>query len=39
MLKKEETGMESKSWLIFVVLIAVWFVLNRWILPKFGIPT
>jgi hypothetical protein len=28
-----------KSLLIFVGVIAVWFILNRWILPRFGVET
>ena len=28
-----------KSLLIFVCVIAVWFILNRWILPRFGVET
>jgi hypothetical protein len=24
---------------IFLPAFAVWFVLNRWILPRFGVPT
>jgi hypothetical protein len=28
-----------KSLLIFVGVIAVWYILNRWILPRFGVET
>lgn len=28
-----------KSLLIFVGVIAVWFILNRWVLPRFGVET
>lgn len=24
---------------IFLAIVAIWFVLNRWVLPRFGIPT
>jgi hypothetical protein len=32
----EET---MKSLLFFVGVLAVWYILNRWILPRFGIET
>lgn len=25
--------------LVLVGFLAVWFALNRWVLPKFGVPT
>jgi hypothetical protein len=28
-----------KSLLIFIGVIAVWYILNRWILPRFGVET
>jgi hypothetical protein len=28
-----------KSLLIFAGVIAVWFILNRWVLPRFGVET
>ena len=28
-----------KSLLIFVGVIAVWYILNRWVLPRFGVET
>ena len=28
-----------KSLLIFVSVIAVWYIVNRWILPRFGVET
>ncbi len=28
-----------RTFLIFVLIIAGWFVLNRYILPKLGVPT
>jgi hypothetical protein len=27
------------SWTVFVLLIVVWFVVNRWVLPRFGVST
>lgn len=24
---------------LFLVIVAVWFVLNKWVLPRFGVPT
>lgn len=27
------------SWLGFVVVLAAWMVLQRWVLPKLGVPT
>jgi hypothetical protein len=27
------------SWLGIIVFIAVWMVLQRWVLPKLGVPT
>lgn len=29
--------MGSVMWL--VVILAIWFVMNKWVLPKLGIPT
>ncbi len=34
---KEDSAM--KSILIFIAIIAIWFSLNRWILPMLGIQT
>jgi hypothetical protein len=31
--------MEWKSILLVAGFVALWFVLNRWVLPKFGVPT
>jgi hypothetical protein len=28
-----------KSFLLFVGIIAIWYILNRWILPRFGVQT
>lgn len=28
-----------KSLLTFLAILAVWFILNRWILPRFGVET
>jgi len=28
-----------KGFLFFFAILAVWFVLNRWVLPRFGVPT
>ncbi len=28
-----------KSLLIFAGVIVVWFILNRWVLPRFGVET
>ncbi len=28
-----------KSFLTFVGIIAAWYILNRWILPRFGVQT
>lgn len=28
-----------KSLLFFVGVLAVWYILNRWVLPRFGIET
>jgi hypothetical protein len=28
----------SDLWILLVVF-AVWFALNRWVLPRFGVPT
>lgn len=25
--------------LILIGFVAIWFVLNRWVLPRFGVPT
>jgi hypothetical protein len=27
------------QWIGFVVFLAVWVVLQRWVLPKLGVPT
>ena len=27
------------SWMGFVAFVAVWIVLQRWLLPKLGVPT
>jgi len=27
------------DWLIFLYFAAAWFVLNRWLLPRLGVPT
>jgi len=27
------------GWLQFVMIVAAWYVLQRWILPRFGVPT
>lgn len=27
------------SVLIFIAILSLWFILNRWVLPYFGIPT
>jgi hypothetical protein len=27
------------DWVILVAVLAAWVVLQRWILPKFGLPT
>ena len=27
------------DWLLPVGVLALWFVLNRWILPRMGVPT
>jgi hypothetical protein len=27
------------SWIGFVLFFAVWIVLQRWVLPKLGVPT
>jgi hypothetical protein len=31
--------MSSKEFLLFFLILTAWFVLNRWILPRFGVPT
>jgi len=31
--------MAWKEFLFFVAFVAIWFVLNRWILPRFGVGT
>ena len=31
--------MDTKSLLLFIAVLLGWFVLNRFILPKFGVPT
>lgn len=31
--------MAFKEFLIFLLVIVAWFVLNRWVLPRFGVPT
>lgn len=31
--------MAFKEFLILVAVLAAWFVLNRWVLPRFGVPT
>lgn len=28
-----------KEMLILLAVVALWFVLNRWILPRLGVPT
>jgi len=27
------------DWLTFLLLAAAWFALNRWLLPRLGVPT
>jgi hypothetical protein len=27
------------DWIWFVVVVAAWIVLNRWVLPRFGVKT
>jgi hypothetical protein len=31
--------MQGHDWLLLVLVLGGWFALNRWILPKFGVPT
>ncbi len=31
--------MAYKEFFVFLLVIVVWFVLNRWVLPRFGVPT
>jgi hypothetical protein len=31
--------MDWKSFLFVGGLVALWFILNRWLLPKLGVPT
>lgn len=31
--------MPFKEFLIFLLVMVAWFVLNRWVLPRFGVPT
>ncbi|HIQ22948.1 MAG TPA: hypothetical protein EYH34_17115 [Planctomycetes bacterium] len=31
--------MESRGWLWLLAFLAAWIVLNRWVLPWFGVPT
>jgi hypothetical protein len=30
---------KEMEWTLILGIVAVWFVLNRWILPRFGIQT
>lgn len=27
------------EWLIFLLILAAWFALQRWVLPRLGVPT
>jgi hypothetical protein len=27
------------EWIAPIAIVAIWFVLNRWVLPRFGVPT
>lgn len=27
------------EWVQFVLIVAAWFALQRWLLPRFGVPT
>lgn len=31
--------MDWKALLVILGIVAAWIVLNRWILPRFGVPT
>jgi hypothetical protein len=31
--------MAFKEFFLFAGILAAWFVLNRWVLPRFGVPT
>jgi hypothetical protein len=28
-----------KSWVLFFAIIAIWFVMNKWVLPRLGVST
>ena len=32
-------GVRDMDWVGVAVVLAVWFVLQTWVLPKFGVPT
>ncbi len=32
-------AMPLKEFWIFLLVLVAWFVLNRWVLPRFGVPT
>lgn len=31
--------MQWHDWIVLVLFLGGWFALNRWILPRFGVPT
>lgn len=31
--------MQYKEFLILVIIVAAWYALNKWILPRFGVAT
>ena len=35
----ENGGVKMKEILLMAAFLAAWFVLNRWVLPKFGVQT
>jgi len=35
----EKRRNQMKSIMLFIAIAAAWFVLNKWVLPKFGIST
>jgi hypothetical protein len=37
--KEKETIMPWKELGVFLGVLVVWFVLNRWVLPRFGVST
>ena len=36
---KEISAMDSQALGFFLLIFVLWFVLNRWVLPWFGVPT